>query len=103
MHARYVHVKKFVELTGYSEDAVRSKIAEGVWLERKLWRRAPDGAILMDMDGYRRWVEGSKPREKTRRSENKPKSQRLQLPVDAFKAGQITAARERARLAKDKP
>ena len=56
--SRYVRVNKFVELTGYTDKAVRCKIAEGVWLEGKQWRRAPDGAILVDMVGYERWVEG---------------------------------------------
>lgn len=57
--SRYVRVNKFVELTGYTDKAVRCKIAEGVWLEGKQWRRAPDGAILVDMVGYERWVEGA--------------------------------------------
>lgn len=60
LNARYVRVNKFVELTGYTDKAVRCKIAEGVWLEGRLWRRAPDGAILVDMAGYERWVEGDK-------------------------------------------
>ncbi len=58
--SRYVRVAKFVELTGYTDKAVRCKIAEGVWIEGKQWRRAPDGAILVDMVGYERWVEGDR-------------------------------------------
>jgi predicted HNH restriction endonuclease len=58
LSSRYVRINKFVELTGYTDKAVRCKIAEGVWLEGRLWRRAPDGAILVDMVGYERWVEG---------------------------------------------
>ncbi|HVT23014.1 MAG TPA: excisionase [Rhizomicrobium sp.] len=54
----YVRVSKFVELTGYTDKAVRCKIAEGVWLEGKHYRRAPDGAILMNLEAYERWVEG---------------------------------------------
>jgi hypothetical protein len=26
-------------------------------VEGQVWRRAPDGRILIDMEGYRRWVE----------------------------------------------
>jgi len=58
LSSRYVRINKFVELTGYTDKAVRCKIAEGVWLEGRLWRRAPDGAILVDLVGYQRWVEG---------------------------------------------
>ncbi len=58
--SRYVRISKFVELTGYTDKAVRCKIAEGVWIEGKQWRRAPDGAILVDMVGYERWVEGDR-------------------------------------------
>ncbi len=60
LNARYVRVNKFAELTGYTDKAVRCKISEGVWLEGKLWRRAPDGAILVDLVGYELWVEGNR-------------------------------------------
>ncbi len=60
LNSRYVRVNKFAELTGYTDKAVRCKIAEGVWLEGKHWRRAPDGAILVDMAGFERWVEGDR-------------------------------------------
>jgi hypothetical protein len=60
LNARYVRVNKFAELTGYTDKAVRCKIAEGVWLEGKQWRRAPDGAILVDLVGYELWVEGNR-------------------------------------------
>lgn len=55
---RYVTVKRFNELSGYTESAVRTKISEGVWLEGRVWRRAPDGRVLIDVAGYTAWVEG---------------------------------------------
>lgn len=57
MTARYVRIPKFVEETGYTARAVETKISRGVWLESKHYRRAPDGSILMDMEGYEKWVE----------------------------------------------
>ena len=39
----WVTIKKFEALTGYTEDAVRAKISQAVWLEGKVWKRAPDG------------------------------------------------------------
>lgn len=56
--SRYVTVEVFSALTGYTEPAVRAKIKEGVWIEGRVYRKAPDGRILMDLEGYERWVEG---------------------------------------------
>lgn len=55
---RYVLISKFAADSGYSEKAVRRKIEEGVWIEGRQWRRAPDGRILVDVEGVERWVEG---------------------------------------------
>lgn len=55
---RYVRVRKFAELTGYTEKAVYHKIESGVWMEGREFRRAPDGVILIDLQGVERWVEG---------------------------------------------
>ncbi|MCY1558863.1 hypothetical protein D9M68_958380 [compost metagenome] len=57
MTARYVRIPKFVEETGYTARAVETKIHRGVWIEGHEYRRAPDGSILIDMEGYSRWVE----------------------------------------------
>jgi hypothetical protein len=56
--ARYVRVRKFVELTGYTEKAIYRKIEDGVWMLGREYRRAPDGCICIDIEGYQRWVEG---------------------------------------------
>lgn len=58
MTARYIRIPKFVEETGYTARAVETKIHRGVWIEGREYRRAPDGNILVDMEGYDRWVEG---------------------------------------------
>lgn len=57
MTARYIRIPKFVDETGYTARAVETKISRGVWLEGKVYRRAPDGSILIDMEGYEKWVE----------------------------------------------
>ena len=54
---RYVTIPKFAELSGYTPAAIRSKIRDAIWREGQEWRRAPDGRILVDVDGYHRWVE----------------------------------------------
>lgn len=55
---RYVTIAKFSAESGYSEDAIRSKIKGGVWLQDIVWKKAPDGRVLIDIDGYEAWVEG---------------------------------------------
>jgi len=39
--ARYVRIKRFAELTGYTEKAIYRKIADGVWIHGREYRRAP--------------------------------------------------------------
>jgi hypothetical protein len=55
--ARFVTISLAEALTGYTKDAIETKIARGVWIEGREWRRAPDGRILIDMRGYEKWVE----------------------------------------------
>ena len=45
---RYVTIEKASNLTGYTPDAIRSKIKRGDWLEGAVWQRAPDGRVLID-------------------------------------------------------
>ncbi len=58
--ARYIRLPLFETVTGYTEKAVRRKIDEGVWLEGKEYMRAPDGHILVDLEGYYKWVENQR-------------------------------------------
>jgi hypothetical protein len=53
---RYVRISLFAQLTGYSEKAVRRKIDSGAWREGVHYRKAPDGAILVDLEGYEQWA-----------------------------------------------
>lgn len=65
---RYMTIDKFAAESGYSEDAIRAKIKTGVWLEGIVWRKAPDGRILISEEGYGRWVEGFQLQELQRRA-----------------------------------
>ncbi len=55
--ARYVLLPLANLLTGYSVKAMERKIERGDWQEGKVWRRAPDGRIVIDVLGYQRWVD----------------------------------------------
>lgn len=58
---RYLTVRKFSSESGYTEAAIRAKIADGTWDKDHVWRKAPDGRVLIDVDGYEAWVEMGKP------------------------------------------
>lgn len=57
IHLRWMLVPLFCTLTGYTEKAVRRKIEDGIWLQGKHWRKAPDGHVTIDIQAYYRWVE----------------------------------------------
>lgn len=44
-------------LTGYTVKAMQRKIERGDWPEGRVWKRAPDGHIMIDLVGYQKWVE----------------------------------------------
>jgi len=58
---RYLTIRKFASESGYTEAAVRSKIADGTWVKDQVWRHAPDGRVLIDVVGYEAWVEMGSP------------------------------------------
>lgn len=55
--APYVTVKLAAQMTGLTEKAIRAKIKEGVWLENREYRRAPDGRLYISIRGFEAWVE----------------------------------------------
>ncbi len=57
--SRYVLLSLAAAVTGYSVKAMERKIEQGVWVQGKVWRRAPDGHIVIDMVGYQKWVEST--------------------------------------------
>lgn len=57
---RWVLIKRFAALTGYTEDAVRAKIHSGVFVEGVHYRKAPDGRIAINLEVYDRWVAGER-------------------------------------------
>lgn len=57
MSVRYLTIRKFATESGYTEKAIRNKLHDGTWEEGYVWRRAPDGRILIDTVGYEAWVE----------------------------------------------
>jgi hypothetical protein len=56
--ARYVTLSMAAALTGRTVKSMERKIARGVWLEGREFRRDPDRGICVDMEGLNKWVEG---------------------------------------------
>lgn len=54
--SRFVVAALLSAMTGLTVRAIDGKRATGVWLEGQEWRRAPDGGIYYDVEGYERWV-----------------------------------------------
>lgn len=54
--SRFVTIELASVLTGLSEAAIRMKIQRGIWLEERQWVKR-DGRVMIDMEGYERWVE----------------------------------------------
>lgn len=56
---KFVTLKRFAELTGYSEGALHKKIHDSVLVEGVHFYRAPDGRIHFDIKEYEKWVKAS--------------------------------------------
>lgn len=57
----YVRPEVFEAISGYTVKAIERKRESGVWTEGNEWVRAPDGNILISIEGYNSWARsGSK-------------------------------------------
>ena len=58
MNTKFTTINKASELIGYSQNAIRCKIKQGVWLKNIHWVKAPDGRVLLNLDKIERWILG---------------------------------------------
>jgi hypothetical protein len=54
----WVLISKLVELTGYSDDAIRAKKKRGEWREGHHWRKAVDNRIVFHFPTIQLWMGG---------------------------------------------
>jgi hypothetical protein len=54
-----VTVKKFAELTGLSEEAIRQYMKKGQWQYKIHWDKAPNGRIFIKTKAAYAWMQGS--------------------------------------------
>lgn len=59
MNLTKITLQKLAQESGYSEEALRSKIARGDFAEGKHYIKAPDGRIHFEVEEYLKWVESS--------------------------------------------
>lgn len=64
----YKTITQFAAESGYTPEAIRAKIKAGVWLEGIVWKKAPDGHVLISIRGYELWVDGQQQAELQRRA-----------------------------------
>ena len=55
--SRFITIELFAQAVGYTPKAVRRKIEAGVWREGLEYLRAPDGRVLILIDGFENWVQ----------------------------------------------
>lgn len=56
---RWVLIVRAAELTGYSENAIRHKVKGGTWAQGRIWMKAKDGRIFINLEEVDRWVEST--------------------------------------------
>ena len=55
--APYVLIPVAAVIIGLTVKAIERKIEQGIWLEGREYRRAPDGRIYISIKGFEQWVE----------------------------------------------
>ena len=53
---KFITVKKYAELTGYSEEAIRQKTKKGIWILNKEVTKAPDGRLMINIEEVEAWI-----------------------------------------------
>jgi putative excisionase DUF1233 len=54
---KWVLIKVLSQESGYTENAIRSKIKKGIWRDSVHYLKAPDGRIMFNMEAIEKWVE----------------------------------------------
>ena len=52
----YKTIRQFASESGYTEEAIRTKIKRGVFGENEVWVRSPDNRVLISIEGFNEWV-----------------------------------------------
>lgn len=56
---RWVLIPKAAELLGYSRAAIEHKVKNGTWSQGRIWRKARDRRIFINIEEVDKWVESA--------------------------------------------
>lgn len=56
---RWVLIPKAAEMLGYSVNTIEHKVKNGMWSQGRMWRKARDGRIFINIEEVDKWVEQS--------------------------------------------
>jgi len=56
-----LRIKKFCDLTGWTEAAIRHMINDGVWMDGKEYFKITERRIVISIKGYEAWIQKNKP------------------------------------------
>ncbi|WP_395504690.1 excisionase [Ectopseudomonas hydrolytica] len=56
---RWVLIPKAAEMFGYTANAIEHKVKSGMWSQGRMWRKARDGRIFINIEEVDKWVEQS--------------------------------------------
>lgn len=61
MMVTQVTIKKYAELSGYTEKAIRGKIDTGVWVQGIHYYKSPDKHIIINIQEVEKWQRNERP------------------------------------------
>ena len=53
------YLKKWDIIGPEDFEKAKPKIEKGDWIQGKVWRRAPDGHVVIDLVGFQKWIEST--------------------------------------------
>lgn len=56
-----VRIKKFCEMTGWTEEAVRHLINDGDWINGREYIKISSRRLVISIAGYEAWIKKNKP------------------------------------------
>jgi len=60
MNVNWVLLRRYAELIGYTEEALRNKTKKGIWQYNVHFKKAPDGHIIINIEEVEKWLTSSK-------------------------------------------
>jgi hypothetical protein len=56
----FITIKKFAEISGLTEEAIRQYLKKGIWIRDVHWIKAPNGRNFIVVKAANQWIAGTK-------------------------------------------